>query len=133
MLRCLMVIALTLAGCSSISYGEFDGKSTSDARDVVVVFVDGQLVFDAATKPAAVGANVLQRLPPGRHMLEVRIVESEPDHKSDGVLRELVLDVAPCTRYRFVGKTIDGSEALVADGEVAIADCEERSNRDRHR
>jgi len=127
--RFLMVAALTmLADNSSVPYGEFDGKSTSsDTRDVVVVFVDGQLVFDQTKHTAVVGANVSQRLSPGPHELEVRIVESKSDHKNDGPLRELALSVAPCTRYHFEGKREDSDWRIVAVGEAAIPDC--RSHR----
>jgi len=125
-----MVAALTmLADNSSVPYGEVDGKSTSsDTRDVVVVFVDGQLVFDTQTKHApVVGANVSQRLSPGPHELEVRIVESKSDHENDGPLRKLVLNVVPCTRYHFEGKRVDSDWRIVAVGEAAIPDC--RSHR----
>lgn len=127
-MRLLIVAALTmLAGNASVPYGEFDGKSSSsDTRDVVVVFVDGQLVFDTQTKPVTDVGNVSQRLSPGPHELEVRIVESKSNHKNDEPLRKLALTVAPCTRYHFVGKHVDRYWRIVAVDEVAIQDCRAR-------
>ena len=124
-MRFSIATALTLlSGCSSVPYGdgEFDGRSPSpaspDTRDVAVVFVDGQLVFDTRTKPVLVGANVVQKLAPGPHELAVRVLDA-----NDEPLSLLALNVAPCTSYRYVGKHMAKHWEVVATGEIIIRSC----------
>jgi len=60
-------------------------------------------------------------------VLAVRIAADVSSRGDDEPLRELALDVASCTKYRFIGKAVDGRWVVAAVGEVAIADCGARS------
>jgi hypothetical protein len=87
-------------------------------HDLAVVWVDDVLVFNSSVKPVVVGANVSQKLEPGRHELLVRSLKSR-----ESPLVSLSLTVEPCTRYNFVAKDTGDSTSAVSMGETPIPDC----------
>ena len=111
-----------LAGCAYFPHGEFYGKNTLPSNpyshDLVVVWVDGQLVFNTSGEPTVVGANVAQVLKPGHHYLLVRVLKS-----GEQPLMPLELTIRSCIRYNFVAKELSGGLAVVAEGETPIRGC----------
>jgi hypothetical protein len=125
MIRILLLIASTILGSgSAIPNGEFDGRhAPGGMRDVVVVFVDGILVFDTSRPPRIVGANPVQELEPGSHSLQVRVVQPGSGSHDHSPLREVKLEVAPCMRYRFAAKPTEDAWEIVATGQATISGC----------
>jgi hypothetical protein len=119
----LMSVAfLSLSACISAPYGEFNGKNPTPSdpavHDVVVVWVDGQLVFDTSRHPISVGSNLTQRLDLGqRHLTLQEVAPGNPP------LIDLALTVESCVRYNFVAKESGGVSELVAIGTSPIRHC----------
>jgi hypothetical protein len=120
----VVAVSALLSGCASVPYGQFDGRagpqSAFGTRELVVVFIGGQLVVDKRTNPVVWGCNVTQKLEPGHHELYVRLREGCSESQD---LWPLELTVEPCTRYSFTAESADGAWKIIPAGKSPIPRC----------